>query len=123
MLKISSVFPLRSFYRRLVPRVLRKTIWNRLTKYFVGDRIFYLPKYFRILKKNANPPKLPPIPIDLLKIPFEYEDVNPPFGSDLCRFEDMHDPEYRAICNDVFKLPVIYQRKQWEWVYIYISDY
>ena len=126
MLKISSVFPLRSFYRRLVPRLLRKTISNRLTKYFVGGRIFYLPKYlkifksyFRVFKKNANPPKLPPVPIDLLEIPLEYGHVNPPFGSDLCRFEDMHAPEYRAICNDVFKLPVNYQRKQWEWIYIY----
>ena len=123
MLKISSVFPLRSFYRRLVPRLLRKTISNRLTKYFVGGRIFYLPKYFRVFKSTVNPPVLPPvlppIPIDLLKIPLEYDYVNPPFGSDLCRLEDMHAQEYRYICNNVFKLPVIYQRKQWEWIYIY----
>ena len=112
MSKISSVFALRSLYRRFVPKILRKTIWNRLTKYF-------LPKYFRVFKKTVNPPELPPIPIDLLKIPLEYDCVNPPFGSDLCRFEDMHAIEYRYICNNVFKLPVTYQRKQWEWIYIY----
>ena len=112
MSKISSVFALRSLYRRFVPKILRKTIWNRLTKYF-------LPKYFRVFKKTVNPPELPPIPIDLLKIPLEYDCVNPPFGSDLCRFEDMHAVEYRYICNNVFKLPVTYQRKQWEWIYIY----
>ena len=98
---------LRNYYRRVLPKKLRKIIWSLTIKYLY------------LFTRKVNPPKLPDIPIDLLTIPLEYEHVDPPFGSDLCRFEDMHSPEYRYICNNIFKLPVIYQRKQWEWIYIY----
>tara|TARA_E500000331_G_C17179964_1_gene680100 strand:+ start:126 stop:1124 length:999 start_codon:yes stop_codon:yes gene_type:complete len=102
---------LRNYYRRVLPKILRKIIWSLTIKYLVDGR--------NLFTRKVNPPKLPDIPIDLLTIPLEYEHVDPPFGSDLCRFEDMHSPEYRYICNNIFKLPVCYQRKQWEWLYIY----
>jgi len=69
--------------------------------------------------RKLYPPKLPEIPIDLLSIPLEHESIDIPFGSDLCRIEDIHHPEYRSICKNIFKIPANYQRKQWEWIYIY----
>ena len=36
---------LRTFYRKAVPSTLRKIIWNRIIKNFVGGRMFYFPDY------------------------------------------------------------------------------
>jgi hypothetical protein len=40
-----------------------------------------------------------------------------PFGSSLCRFEDMITDEYKEICQFIRQKPVLH-RKQWEYVYI-----
>ena len=100
--------------------MIRNILWELIFKQFLGGRIFYFPKYIPERLKSFY--KSAPIPaIDILGIELDCSSskFNTPFESDLCRFEDINNIEYKNICNNVFLMPVNYQRKQWEWIYIY----
>jgi len=88
-------------------------------------KVYGLPKKINELnekvKKLENKLYLPEPSINVLGIGLDLgkADNSKIFDSDICRFEDFAHPEYKEICENIFKMPPYYQRKQWEWVYIY----